>query len=242
MAILEKTRKMLWAKSGNRCAICKSELITKQETDSTLNIGEECHIISSKPKGPRHKQNLNDYDTFDNLILLCRNHHREIDTLIDAFPEEILRYMKQNHENWVKNTLNKELHSEKNKHLRFLIRITSGKELLNIIFNAFGYRIDHDEIETEEEADYIGGILQTFVDYGEISDELQTYDKVRISLEFNNILNDLEQNGYFLFGERNIENYANIKNCPIATLLIKKKDNNEIIKMNFNENETDNKS
>jgi hypothetical protein len=109
LAISEKIRKMLWAKSGNRCAICKIELITEQETDSNLNIGEECHIISSKSKGPRHKPNLNDYDTFDNLILLCRNHHKEIDTLIDSFPEEILRYMKQNHENWVQKTLKKNL-------------------------------------------------------------------------------------------------------------------------------------
>lgn len=236
LAISEKTRKMLWAKSGNRCAICKAELITEQETDSDLNIGEECHIISSKPKGPRHKSNLNDYDTFDNLILLCRNHHKEIDTLIDTFPEEILRYMKQNHENRVNATLNKELNSKDNEKLRFLTRITSGKELMNIIFNAFGYRTDHDDIETEEEAEYIGGILQTFVDYGEISDVLETHDKVKISLEFNKILDNLDNNGYFLFGERNLENYANLKNCPIATLLIKKKDNHEIIKMNLNEN------
>ena len=107
---------------------------------------------------------------------------------------------------------------------------------MNIIFNAFGYRTDHDEIKTEEEADYIGGVLQTFVDYGEISDVLEAHDKVKISLEFNKILEDLENNGYFLFGERTFENYANIENVPIATLLIKKKDNDEIIKMNFQEN------
>lgn len=150
--------------------------------------------------------------------------------------------MKQNHENWVNTTLNKELNSDDNKELRFLTRITSGKELMNIILNAFGYRIDYDEIETEEEAEYIGGILQTFVDYGEISDVIEVHDKVKISLEFNKILDNLENNGYFLFGERNLENYTNLKNCPIATLLIKKKDNHEIIKMDFSQNETHNKS
>lgn len=242
MSISEITRKILWAKSGNRCAICKTELITEQEKNSKLNIGEECHIISSKVKGPRHKPDLDDYDTFDNLILLCRNHHKEIDTLVDAFPEEILRYMKQNHENWVNTTLNKEINDTKKEKLRFLRRITSGKELMNIIFSAFGYITDHDEIETEEEADYIGGILQTFVDYGELSDVLETQDKVKISLEFKKILNDLENNGYFLFGERNIENYANLGDYPIVTLLIKKKDNPEIIKINFNEKETADKT
>lgn len=154
MAISEKTRKMLWAKSGNRCAICKIELITEQKTDSNLNIGEECHIISSKSKGPRHKSNLNDYDSFDNLILLCRNHHKEIDTLIDSFPEEI----------------------------KFLVRISSGKELMNILSDAMGYRVDYDNIISKDEADYIGSTLQTFIDYGEISSDLGIQDKINIGL------------------------------------------------------------
>jgi len=241
MSISNKTRKNLWAKSANKCAICKTKLFTEKESKDTFNIGEECHIISSKPNGPRHKPNLDDYDTFDNLLILCRNHHKEIDELTDTYSEEVLRYMKQNHENWVNDTLNNKINSENNEKLRFLTRITSGKELMNIIFNAFGYRTDHDEIETEEEADYIGGILQTFVDYGEISDVIETHDKVKISLEFNELLKELEQRGYFLFGERNLESYANIKNCPIATLLITKKDSKEIITMNLDEDEAHNK-
>lgn len=237
MAISNKIRKNLWAKSGNRCAICKIELFTEKESKDKFNIGEECHIISSRENGPRHKPNLNDYDTFDNLLMLCRNHHKEVDELTDTYTEELLRYIKQNHENWVNETLNKELNSEHDQKLQFLTRITSGKQLMDIIFNSFGYRIDHDEIETEEEADYIGDILQTFVDYGEVSDILETHEKVKISLEFSKMLKELEEKGFFLFGGTNLENYANIKDCPITTLLIKKKDSKEIIKMDFNEEE-----
>ena len=58
MAISDKTRKKLWAKSGNRCSICKTDLFSNKEKAEDLNIGEECHIISSKPKGPRHKISL----------------------------------------------------------------------------------------------------------------------------------------------------------------------------------------
>ncbi len=214
MAISEKTRKMLWAKSGNRCAICKIELITEQKTDSNLNIGEECHIISSKSKGPRHKPNLNDYDTFDNLILLCRNHHKEIDTLIDSFPEEI----------------------------KFLVRISSGKELMNILSDAMGYRVDYDNIISKDEADYIGSTLQTFIDYGEISSDLEIQDKINIGLEFDNQIKKLDKEGYFIFGEKNVEEYRGVKKISIATLLIKRKDNEEIIKLNLNENKAHNKS
>lgn len=214
MAISEKTRKMLWAKSGNRCAICKIELITEQKTDSNLNIGEECHIISSKSKGPRHKSNLNDYDSFDNLILLCRNHHKEIDTLIDSFPEEI----------------------------KFLVRISSGKELMNILSDAMGYRVDYDNIISKDEADYIGSTLQTFIDYGEISSDLGIQDKINIGLEFDSQIKKLDEEGYFIFGEKNVEEYRGVKNFSIATLLIKRKDNEEIIKVNLNENKAHNKS
>ncbi len=205
---------MLWAKSGNRCAICKIELITEQKTDSNLNIGEECHIISSKSKGPRHKSNLNDYDSFDNLILLCRNHHKEIDTLIDSFPEEI----------------------------KFLVRISSGKELMNILSDAMGYRVDYDNIISKDEADYIGSTLQTFIDYGEISSDLGIQDKINIGLEFDSQIKKLDEEGYFIFGEKNVEEYRGVKNFSIATLLIKRKDNEEIIKLNLNENKAHNKS
>jgi hypothetical protein len=214
LAISEKTRKMLWAKSGNRCAICKIELITEQKTDSNLNIGEECHIISSKSKGPRHKSNLNDYDSFDNLILLCRNHHKEIDTLIDSFPEEI----------------------------KFLVRISSRKELMNILSDAMGYRVDYDNIISKDEADYIGSTLQTFIDYGEISSDLGIQDKINIGLEFDSQIKKLDEEGYFIFGEKNVEEYRGVKNFSIATLLIKRKDNEEIIKLNLNENKAHNKS
>jgi hypothetical protein len=41
MAISDKTRKSLWAKSGNRCSICKIELFSEKDAD-VFNIGEEC--------------------------------------------------------------------------------------------------------------------------------------------------------------------------------------------------------
>ncbi|MDB2656494.1 HNH endonuclease [Crocinitomicaceae bacterium] len=132
MAISDRTRKLLWAKSGNRCAICKTELLSKKDSED-FNIGEECHIISAKPNGPRHKAGFGEYDSVDNLILLCRNHHREIDELTDSYTEELLRYMKMNHENWVQKTIKDAIETEKEEAPRFLIRVTSGKELMNIL-------------------------------------------------------------------------------------------------------------
>ena len=45
MGILDKDRKRLWAKSGNRCAICKHELFLSNKNNEDFNIGEECHVM-----------------------------------------------------------------------------------------------------------------------------------------------------------------------------------------------------
>ncbi|MGV8094706.1 MAG: HNH endonuclease [Mangrovibacterium sp.] len=239
MAIADKTRKSLWAKSGNRCSICKVELFANNENSEEFNIGEECHIISSKPTGPRHKSNLEDYDTFDNLILLCRNHHREIDELIDTYTEELLRYIKLNHEKWVQNTINNALNADRKIRPKFLTRISSGKELFNIISDAHGYRTDYDEADSEEDIEYIAGVFQELVDYGDLSGMVETYDRVKIGFQLNQLLKELEEKGFYLFGEKGIERvkFANgeTDTWSIASIVIKKKDSSEIIKLDLND-------
>ena len=239
MAISDKTRKKLWAKSGNRCSICKTELFSNKEKAEDLNIGEECHIISSKPKGPRHKKSLDDYDLYDNLILLCRNHHKEIDELTDTYTEELLRYIKQNHENWVNTSLNDS--KAKKEKPKFISRITSGKELLNIISDSYGYRTDYDEVDNEEDANFIGGVLQELTDYGDISGMVEVYEKVKMAIDLSKLIDQIEEKGYYLFAEDNIEkikfNNGETDRWKVATILIRKKDNPEIIKSDL-KNET----
>lgn len=236
MAISEKTRKNLWAKSGNRCSICKAELFSTNSIDaSEFNIGEECHIISSKSTGPRHKSDVANYDTFENLILLCRNHHKEIDELYDTYTEEVLRYFKTNHENWIKATINKALNSGKTDTPKFLAQITSGKELLNIISETYGYMTDYDEAHNQEEAEYIGSIFQNLIDYGDVSGFIEPFQKVTIGYELQELLQELDVKGYSLFGERARRKITFGKNdsdvWPVATLILKRKDSLEILKM-----------
>ena len=92
MGITIPTRNALYAKSGNRCAYtgCNQVLI---DDKNNSNI---CHIISEKPNGPRHDPNYIDYDNEENLILLCRNHHNEVDTNVEKYSVDILHAMKKN--------------------------------------------------------------------------------------------------------------------------------------------------
>lgn len=84
-----EVRKTLWGNAGNRCAFpgCAQRLISDLEKpDQGFSgtggvIGEEAHVRSSKPTGPRHEpryppETLNDYE---NLVLLCPTHHTVID-------------------------------------------------------------------------------------------------------------------------------------------------------------------
>lgn len=238
MAISTRTRKSLWAKSGNRCSICKIELFSNKMDTDEYNIGEECHIISNKTHGPRYKPNIADYDSFDNLILLCRNHHREIDELTDTFTEELLRYIKLNHENWVQTTINNALDSDQKLKPKFLTRITSGKELLNILKDSYGQRTDYDDVDNEVDAEFIGRVLQDLLDFGDISGMADPYDKVRMGLELKNLLDDFEEKGYYLLGGQHVEQIkfqnGETDKWPVATFIIKRRDSSELIKVDLN--------
>ena len=109
MAINDKTRKLLWGRSGNRCAFCRNELImdASREDDESI-VGEECHIISGKPNGPRYDTEFpaDQVDSYTNLILLCRVHHKMIDDQSETFKADIIYQLKANHERWVSDALN----------------------------------------------------------------------------------------------------------------------------------------
>lgn len=238
MAITDKTRKILWAKSGNRCSICHKELVDKISDEGDFIIGEECHIISSQAKGPRHKSNIENYDNYENLILLCRNHHKEIDSNVVTYTEELLRNMKLKHEKWVKETLNIADKKDKNDIPRFLRQITSGKELAQIISGAYGGSRDYDDNLNEEDLEFIAGVFQTLSDYVDIYSDLELYDQIKVNSELTKILKDIEQRGLYLFADRQNMKLPFLDNdsqkYPVYTIIIKKQDDEDIIKFDPN--------
>ena len=70
-------------------------------------IGENCHIVATKTKGPRGESVLSkaDRDRYSNLILLCKNHHAAIDQNPADWPVELLHMVKSDHELWVETQL-----------------------------------------------------------------------------------------------------------------------------------------
>ncbi|MDY7031710.1 MAG: HNH endonuclease signature motif containing protein [Thermodesulfobacteriota bacterium] len=250
MAISDKTRKILWGRSGNRCAICKNELVidaTGQDDESV--VAEECHIISAKQNGPRHDSSypVEKLDSYDNLMLLCRTHHRMVDDQSESFTAGILRQMKSNHEVWVSQKL---AENQKTQPVRirrvkqnipaFLSRLTTGKEVLDLVTNAMGYSFDHEELKSQEEVDLVGGFLQVVQDWGDLSADLESSDRVQTAYSLSESLKELEESGFFVFGGREVRLLEGgiqpePSNWPIAILRVLRKDNQQIIKVNFDE-------
>lgn len=118
MGISLKTHKMLWAKSANRCALpsCRRTLVEDEtETDDASIVGDEAHIVAREEDGPRGKSDLTpeERDKYDNLILMCKLHHKQIDDQEVYYTVEILHQMKSAHIEWVNKNLSLDIDKQK---------------------------------------------------------------------------------------------------------------------------------
>jgi hypothetical protein len=99
MPITDRTRKILWIRAGGRCSICREQLVidAMDDDDDPSVFGEECHIVARSPGGPRAAE-IEDMDGYDNLILLCRKHHKQVDDQRSHFTVDRLKQIKREHE------------------------------------------------------------------------------------------------------------------------------------------------
>lgn len=96
-AISSPVVKQLLARSGNRCAF--TDCTEKIFTDDHIYVGNFCHI-NAVNKGKRYDAALSEeyINSYDNLMVMCPRHHKEIDTDEDTFTVTVLKEMKQTHE------------------------------------------------------------------------------------------------------------------------------------------------
>ena len=170
------------------------------ESEEAVSIvGDECHIVSSEPGGPRHGSEIlgGEVDGPGNLLLLCKVHHKCIDDHPDKFTATRLVEIRTKHERWVESSL-----AGKNAPATetFLMRVTDGQDLLNVLIGSHAYEQDHDSLNTEEEVDLVAGFLQNTHDWGEIGGELEMGARVRAAFSLKQELEDLERHGFWVFG------------------------------------------
>lgn len=98
----------MWATSGNQCAYpdCHVHVMKNgNEQDGPVTIGQFAHIFAHSQHGPRpnpdgFSEKTNEYE---NLILLCANHHQLVDGQPNTYSVRVLKEWKIDHEAWFLN-------------------------------------------------------------------------------------------------------------------------------------------
>lgn len=238
MPISNKTRKIIWARSGNICSICKAKLVSdKAEPYPSTIFGEECHIISQRPNGPRHIS-IDNYDDEDNLIILCANCHKSIDNNLEYYTVEKIKKLKDIHQTEIREKLIKtdlkNIFSKVND-VTILPKVSTGKTLLNLLDEPYGFYIDYEDTTVKEDIEFIARIIETLTDY---SDLFQMNDEIGYKISkinnLQNILNEIDASGFVLFGEKTVRDIVinNIKhnNWMVSSIYLMKKENPNIVR------------
>ena len=106
--IPEDQKRLLWVRAGGRCELCNTYLLEDPSTIETVNFGELAHNVGHKAnaRSPRgeHPLPVELRNDADNLLLLCGDDHRSIDTKINrgVYTVEYLRELKQRHEDRIR--------------------------------------------------------------------------------------------------------------------------------------------
>lgn len=191
-------RKRLWGRAGSRCAICNIELTTLDGHD--VIVGDEAHIRSRKPDGPRHDASypMELVDSYVNQILLCKAHHKLVDDNCEVFPADLLDKVKANHEARVGRALADK--PSEWEELPDLQLISDGTEFMRLVANADAYFPTHDHPADNDEADLIADVLQCAVDWGDIAEEIGLGGQVRAVMDLQQYLDQLAEHQMVVVG------------------------------------------
>ena len=109
--VTESTTRILLVRAAGKCALCYTDLLKSSFTHKNLFRGERAHIVgkTSDERSPRgeHKLPQQQRDDVDNLMLLCRSCHGEVDANpnLPEFTVERLREIKHRHESRIEQIL-----------------------------------------------------------------------------------------------------------------------------------------
>ena len=106
IGINEKTERLLWAMSAGRCEKCGRIVYRHLTTKEMGNYAQVAHNFPVGTEGPRAEYKLispdGDINDVSNLLLLCYDCHRLIDTIEpEKYPPEILQKIKNDFETFV---------------------------------------------------------------------------------------------------------------------------------------------
>jgi len=166
--------------------------------------------------------NYGDYDAYDNIILLCRNHHKEVDDPANLSKYTIAKLVeiKKEHEKWVRQSLNPE------RRATFSL-ISNGTDLVSIIGGSVAIDKFNDEIQSENEAELIGGFWQEITDFMDIFLDLEPIEITRTEFSYSKLIKELNESGFLVYGRKIkipfLKKYGDATLYSAANIYIKRK-------------------
>jgi hypothetical protein len=164
-------------------------------------VGDEAHIVARSPDGPRGGQlDPAALDEYDNLILVCKTHHKVVDDQHETFTADFLRTLKRVHEQWVRDRL--EETSDSHTVVR---RLSDGRAVWALLDGALSMSVeslDEGTPEVDEAlADLSDAFLQLLNDYLDVIPDIHIQGMSAIR-QAQRTLGELLEHGLVVLGGR----------------------------------------
>lgn len=209
MTITSQTRKMLWGRAHNMCAMCRQPL-TESDEQGDLVLGEEAHIVARSPGGPRGQDgSRQDVDGYANLILLCSTDHKRIDAKPSQYPTQWLLSAKAKHEKWARDHFTsgpQRVVANDDESAIPLVPLITGEAVWGVVASAHMFMMRSAQGDGDRAAsDAADEFLTLARDYGEIADTVQDagFGAVRDAQRaLDEAIEELWGHGLFAYGRR----------------------------------------
>lgn len=126
MPISEAVRRSVWVRDAGCCAICRERVyIANLEGSPPQYRAEVAHIVAEQREGPRGASPLTprQRNCESNLVLLCFDHHAEIDSNAAQYTVERLQAIRAQHLSWVAHRLQVEIPWQTTLHNFFYLNV-----------------------------------------------------------------------------------------------------------------------
>lgn len=107
----EADRRHIIAMSGGRCNRCRTKLFLENDFGEIARIGDDAHIVAASENGPRGDSHVDAQQraSFENILLLCKNCHAEVDQQPQEFSVSTLMQLREEHYDWVDECLGEKI-------------------------------------------------------------------------------------------------------------------------------------
>lgn len=163
-----------------------------------------------------------------------------IDDQYETYEAPLLRRIKENHEKWVAATLTGNatpkpvrIRRLKGRTASFLKKLNTGREILNLVEGSCAGSYDHDELETQQEVDIIGGFLEVIRDWVDIGNELGPSRRTETAFRLSQTIKELDKLGFLVFGAKEVQEMTdgfsdNPTDWPVSIIRVIRKTGPEI--------------